>query len=93
MMPFAYAISSSYAPGSGSGTTAPGLVINGTEENPVQIKNNSADGWEDQSVGGGGILLANLNGAAKVQIKNAEISGNNVTPPMHPAAESNAGRT
>ena len=58
MMPFAYAISSSYAPGSGSGTTAPGLVINGTEENPVQIKNNSADGWEDQSVGGGGILLA-----------------------------------
>lgn len=79
MMPFAYAISSSYAPGSGSGTTAPGLVINGTEENPVQIENNSADGWEDQSVGGGGILLANLNDAAKVQIKNAEISGNNVT--------------
>ena len=37
---------------------------------PVKIKNNSADGWEDQSVGGG-ILLANLNDAAKVQIKNA----------------------
>ena len=51
-------------------TTTPGLVINGTEENPVKIKNNSADGWEDQSVGGG-ILLANLNDAAKVQIKNA----------------------
>lgn len=48
----------------------PGLVINGTEENSVKIKNNSADGWEDQSVGGG-ILLANLNDAAKVQIKNA----------------------
>ena len=51
-------------------TTTPGLVINGTEENPVKIKNNSADGWEDQSVGGG-ILLENLNDAAKVQIKNA----------------------
>ena len=79
MMPFAYAISNSYAPGSGSGTTTPGLVISGTEENPVQIKNNSADGWEYYSVGGGGILLANLNDAAKVQIKNAEISGNKVT--------------
>ncbi len=79
MMPFAYAISNSYAPGSGSGTTTPGLFINGTEENPVQIKKNSADGWEDYSVGGGGILLANLNDAAEVQIKNAEISENNVT--------------
>lgn len=79
MMPFAYAISNSYAPGGGSGTTTPGLVISGTEENPVQIKNNSADGWEDYSVGGGGILLANLNNAAKVQVNNAEISWNNVT--------------
>ena len=79
MMPFAYAISNSYAPSSGSGTTTPGLVISGTEENPVQIKNNSAEGWKDYSVGGGGILLASLNDAAKVQIKNAEISGNKVT--------------
>lgn len=67
------------APGSGSGTTAPGLVTMAPKKIRYKSKTTLPDGWEDQSVGGGGILLANLNDAAKVQIKNAEISGNNVT--------------
>ncbi len=78
MIPVADAISNSYAPGGGSGTTTPGLFINGTKD-PVQIKNNSAEGWKDYSVGGGGILLYHLKDTNQASIGNAVISDNTVT--------------
>lgn len=78
MLPFNVPIGP-YYPAEGSDDTVPGLLINGTNENPVQIKNNSADGWSDYTVGGGGILLYHLKDANQAEISNAEISGNTVT--------------
>ena len=56
MIPDVNIIGSS-TPSGGSGGIAPGLFIRGAAEDPVQIKNNTADGWADYAVGGGGILL------------------------------------
>lgn len=56
--------------------TAPGLFINGKEKSPVQIKNNSADGFDNYQSGGGGILLYHLNSEVGAEINNAEITGN-----------------
>ena len=78
MLPFSVPIGP-YYPDEGSDDIVPGLLINGTNENPVQIKNNSADGWSDYTVGGGGILLYHLKDANQAEISNAEISGNTVT--------------
>ena len=78
MIPYAIPIGPSHSTG-GSGTTTPGLFINGTEENPVQIKNNSAEGWKDYSIGGGGILLYHLKDTNQASIGNAVISDNAVT--------------
>ena len=78
MIPYAIPIGPSHSTG-GSGTTTPGLFINGTEEKPVQIKNNSAEGWKDYSVGGGGVLLYHLKDTNQASIGNAVISDNTVT--------------
>ena len=72
------AVATVYNP-DGSSDNTPGLVINGTENDPVQIINNTADGWSEWAVGGGGILLYRLKDTYDLKINNAVISGNTVT--------------
>ena len=73
------AVTTVYNPDGGTDDSTPGLVINGTENDPVQIINNTADGWSKWAVGGGGILLYRLKDTYDLKINNAVISGNTVT--------------